>query len=211
MPPGWDYADVPRLVAHLSPPMCPKTAEQALRQIYRRLSRARYGERQAVPMKQTKAQLRALERALAGLGLRGEEAVVAALDGGPLDDFMPYPYRKVRVLMDNPTRPDLPAWKMSGALLLLMLKRAAARAPENIQKLSTSSSDLSEAARQAVRELVDLFCAGGNRPRPYYSREHKIAKHNGALIFAYECLVAWGDPDVIEVSADELVWCVYSD
>ena len=191
--------------------MSPEAAEAALRKIYRRAARAQYSEMRMDDMRKTRQQLAALEKALSGLGLRAEEALTAALESGPLDDFMPHPYRKVRVLIDNPTQLDSPAWKMSGPLLLLMLKRASARATVEIQKLPTSPSVLSDATRQAVRNLVDLFCADDRRPRPYPSRENPGAvKHNDALVFAYQCLAAWGDPDMLEVSADELCWCVYS-
>ena len=182
---SWDYEDVPRLVARLSPPASPQEAERALRKVYRGFTAELYRERhESQPTKDVGRELIALQKALAGLSPRATNVLCGALDDRL---FLPFPYEQAQAVI-NPCRDDVPVTRLAPAVILHALKKALDEAIATLPKLSKGSpGTISRATKRAVEILCRLYCK-------VHEERHLPPDDPDALAFAWACLRAWAAP-----------------
>jgi hypothetical protein len=96
---------------------------------------------------------------------------------------------------------------VNGLKIALAFDRAVDQAIDTLESRPRGRRGrLSKASREAVRELVDLFCELQSCGRPYFDTTLNTVRRNDALVFARECLLAWRAEDVDAVAADDLYW-----
>jgi hypothetical protein len=180
----WDERDVPRLAAHLAPPLTAQEAESTLYQIWETLGTARWHDRQqkGQDKQMTERELVRVRKALTGLNTRALWALERELGGAP------------------------PISPIVGMLALERVRTAVDQAIENLPSRRAGHPGIcGDVERKFLRVLHDLYCRTHEAPPSWYDFFQEEVRNPEAVVFAIDCLQAWLGPVVDELTPENAV------
>jgi hypothetical protein len=192
-----------RIVARLSPPAPSQEAERVLRRVFDAFGRELYREQhESQPTKQVKKELKALQKVLSSLSPRAANVLSAELEEGP---FLAHPYHQAQLVI-SPCSPGVPWTRLSGAVVLRMVRLATERVLSNTPQLRPGHpGNVSKATRRAIHVLCRVYCHWHAEPYPKWDFFAEEVRNSAALEFALSCLRDWDTLNIDNLEPKDVV------